>query len=91
MKNRKWIIIFGVLIICIVGSYNLYQKFGTTYGTWDINWGFEVPKPSQEVIVFENYGGFPMNGEAYIVVDYNAKHINKIKSQMYWKRISYEE
>jgi hypothetical protein len=89
MKRKNLFLLLVPILITFGGlGYYLNETFNTTYGVWNINWGFEVPKPSKITTVFENFGGFLGDGDAYIIVDYNNdKRFEKAKNQAFWKRI----
>jgi hypothetical protein len=85
MTNRKWLILFVIAIVLIVGSYNLYEKFWSVHGTWNINYGLEVPKPSKMTTVIERHGFG--DGEAYYVIEYNERRFEKAKEFELWNRM----
>jgi hypothetical protein len=88
MKNRKWVILFVIAIVLIVGSYNLYEKFWGVHGTWNINYGLEVPKSLKMTTVIERYG--VGDGEAYYVVEYDERRFGKAKEFELWNRMDNE-
>lgn len=88
MKNSKLVIGSVLAFIFIFGSYILYEKFWGVHGTWNINYGLEVPKPSKITTVFERHG--VGEGEAYYVVEYNERRFEKAKEFELWNRMDSE-
>ena len=87
-KNKRNLfvcVITMILVLIVSGGYYLYEKITTYNGVWDINWGFDVPKPHKIIVVFER--SMVQDGDAYIIADYNKKQIDKIKSKSFWKKI----
>ncbi|WP_078410733.1 hypothetical protein [Priestia abyssalis] len=88
MKKRTLSLVLVPILIALVGlGYYLNEKFNTTYGVWDINWGFEVPKPSKMTNVIESDPSFRGEGESYIIADYSENKVERVKNQTFWKEI----
>jgi len=65
-----------------------FQKYGTVYAAWDINWGFKVPKASQTITVFENFEG--RAPDQYVLCYYSEEKIKEVKELRIWNKIDKE-
>ena len=77
----------GAVCLLGIGIFSLQPiLFPTFRESVQFNWNIDLPKPYKELIIASNAGGFPMNGETYVVIDYhNSDDIDKIGSCIEWQ------
>ncbi|WP_216831507.1 hypothetical protein [Alkalihalobacterium elongatum] len=80
-------LLLGIVVVIFAGLY-LNQKLNTVYGEWAINWGFEIPKPTEVKTVFESPHSPRGEGEAYYIINYDDKQFEKVRIEDFWKPIN---
>ena len=88
-RDKKAVIGLSIVVVCLlgIGIFRLQPILLPTFrDTIQFNWNINLPKPYKESTIASNAGGFPVNGETYVVMDYhNSDDIHKINNCIKWQ------
>lgn len=84
-KTIIWITIPLVFVGFVIGNWNYFSQSIE----WKLNWDFVAPRASKIETVSNTRGGFPSEGETFIVLHYRSIE-NKLKEKDGWIPINRE-
>lgn len=86
MKIRNRNIGWVIALFFLAGAFYLYENYLTKSGEWKINWGLQVPEPSELTTVYE-IGGF-QDYEGYHVGEYSDWKLENAKKFKSWNTLN---